>query len=36
MKNIDFKQLALTAVAVLVATAVYDRLIGPMLDKSAD
>ena len=36
MKKIDFKQLGLIVVGVLIATVVYDRAVGPMIDKAAD
>ena len=36
MKNIDFKQLGLIVVGVLVANLVYDRFLGPAIDKAAD
>lgn len=36
MGNIDFKHLGLTVVAVIVALAVYDRFVAPMIDKAVD
>jgi hypothetical protein len=34
MPHIDFKQAAITLVTVLVALAVYDRFVAPMIDKT--
>jgi len=36
MKDIDFKQIALTVASVIVALAIYDRAIAPMVDKQID
>jgi hypothetical protein len=36
MKNIDFKQLGLIIVGVLLATVIYERALGPMIDRAAD
>jgi len=33
MKSIDWKQAAITVVTVIVALAVYERWIGPMIAK---
>jgi hypothetical protein len=36
MKNIDFKQAAITMATVLVTLVVYDRFVAPMIDKQVD
>ena len=33
MKNIDWKQILITGVTVIVALVVYERFIGPMIEK---
>jgi hypothetical protein len=33
MKNIDWKQIIITGATVIVALAVYERWIGPMIAK---
>lgn len=36
MKNLDFKQMAITGLVVIASLVVYDRLVAPAIDKAVD